>query len=31
VRASKAGYTSDDHNAFARDPVSFWNFGLRRQ
>jgi len=31
VRASKAGYTSEDHIFFVRDPVSFWNFGLRRQ
>ena len=31
VRASKAGYTSEDHIFFVRDPVNFWNFGLRRQ
>jgi hypothetical protein len=31
VRASKTGYTSEDHTFSVRDPVSFWNFGLRRQ
>jgi hypothetical protein len=31
VRASKAGFTSEDHIFSVRDPVSFWNFGLRRQ
>ena len=31
VRASKSGYTSEDHNATIGDPVSYWNFGLKRQ
>ncbi len=31
VRASKAGFTSEDRIFTVRDPVSFWNFGLRRQ
>jgi len=31
VRASKAGYTSENHTFTVRDPISFWNFGLRRQ
>ena len=30
VRASKAGYTTEDHTFTVRDPTSFWNFGLRR-
>ena len=30
VRASKAGYTAEDHTFTVRDPISFWNFGLRR-
>ncbi|HEY3161526.1 MAG TPA: carboxypeptidase regulatory-like domain-containing protein [Vicinamibacterales bacterium] len=30
VRASKAGYTSENHTFTVRDPISFWNFGLRR-
>ena len=31
VRASKSGYTSEDHAINISDPVSFWNFGLKRQ
>jgi len=31
VRASKAGFASEDRIFTVRDPVSFWNFGLRRQ
>jgi hypothetical protein len=31
VRASKSGYTSEDHTVNISDPVSLWNFGLKRQ
>jgi len=31
VRASKSGYTSEDHSVNISDPVSYWNFGLKRQ
>jgi hypothetical protein len=30
VRASKSGYTSEERTVTIRDPVSFWNFGLKR-
>jgi hypothetical protein len=30
VRASKSGYTSEEHTVNISDPVSFWNFGLKR-
>ena len=30
VRASKSGYTSEDRAVNISDPVSFWNFGLKR-
>jgi Carboxypeptidase regulatory-like domain/Bacterial Ig-like domain (group 2) len=30
VRASKTGYTPEERTISIRDPVSFWNFGLRR-
>jgi hypothetical protein len=30
VRASKSGYTSEERTINISDPVSFWNFGLRR-
>jgi len=31
VRASKSGYTSEDRTFNISDPVSLWNFGLKRQ
>jgi hypothetical protein len=30
VRASKSGYTSEERTINMSDPVSFWNFGLKR-
>ena len=30
VRASKSGYTSEERTINISDPVSFWNFGLKR-
>jgi hypothetical protein len=30
VRASKSGYTSEERTINIRDPVSFWNFGLKQ-
>jgi hypothetical protein len=30
VRASKSGYTSEERTINITDPVSFWNFGLKR-
>jgi hypothetical protein len=30
VRASKSGYTPEERTINVSDPVSFWNFGLRR-
>jgi Bacterial Ig-like domain (group 2)/Carboxypeptidase regulatory-like domain len=30
VRASKTGYTSEERTVNMGDPVSFWNFGLKR-
>jgi hypothetical protein len=30
VRASKSGYTSEERTLTMSDPVSFWNFGLKR-